>query len=91
MNAILKVVLLIVYGLAAASLLSLLPLPVAWATGLKYAVVILFSVHALEVVLVFRHVRLYRGSIAASVVLTMLFGLLHWKPMADAEARRQAS
>ena len=38
----------------------------------------------------FKHVRLYRGPLAASVVLTLLFGLLHWKPMADQAARDKA-
>ena len=36
----------------------------------------------------FRHVRRYRGPLALSVLLTLLFGLLHWKPLAD--ARRNA-
>jgi hypothetical protein len=32
-------------------------------------------------------VRLYRGPLAISVALTLLFGLLHWKPLADEKAR----
>ena len=38
----------------------------------------------------YKHVRLYRGPLAASVVLTLLFGLLHWKPLADQAARDKA-
>jgi hypothetical protein len=43
--------------------------------------------HALELVFVFEHVRRYRGPLATSVLLTLVFGLLHWKPLAD-EAKR---
>ena len=43
--------------------------------------------HALELVFVFGHVRRYRGPLATSVLLTLLFGLLHWKPLAD-DAKR---
>ena len=43
--------------------------------------------HALELVFVFAHVRRYRGPLATSVLLTLLFGLLHWKPLAD-DAKR---
>jgi uncharacterized protein YhhL (DUF1145 family) len=39
--------------------------------------------HALELVFVFEHVRRYRGPLATSVLLTLIFGLLHWKPLAD--------
>ncbi len=90
MNAILQAVLLVIYALAAASLLSLISLPAAWATGFQYAAVALLSAHLLETIVVFRHVRLYRGSIVASVALTLLFGLLHWKPLADAAKRQPA-
>jgi hypothetical protein len=90
MNAILKAGLLVIYALAAASLLSLVSLPAAWASGLQYAAAVLLVVHALEAALMFRHVRLYRGSIAISIVLTLLFGLLHWKPLADAAKRQSA-
>ena len=31
----------------------------------------------------FKHVRKYRGPLAVSVLLTLLFGLLHWKPLAQ--------
>jgi hypothetical protein len=31
----------------------------------------------------FKHVRRYAGPLWVSMVLTMLFGLLHWKPLAD--------
>lgn len=42
----------------------------------------LLIVHALELIVMFKHVRLYRGSLMVSIALTLLFGLLHWKPLA---------
>lgn len=76
---------LVVYALALAKLAGLLPAEtlgrVVWVAGG------LLAIHALELVFVFKHVRLYRGALGLSVVLTLLFGLLHWKPLADAQAR----
>lgn len=43
----------------------------------------LLVVHALELIFVMKHVRRYPGALAVSVILTLLFGLLHWKPIAD--------
>jgi len=53
------------------------------------AAVLLLGIHALEVLFAFKHVRLYKGPLAISVVLTLLFGLLHWKPLAQASAYDQ--
>jgi hypothetical protein len=53
------------------------------------AAVLLLGIHALEVLFAFQHVRLYKGPLAISVVLTLLFGLLHWKPLAQASANDQ--
>jgi hypothetical protein len=50
---------------------------------------VLLVLHVGELLLVFKHVRLYKGPLAVSVVLTLLFGLLHWKPMADEKAKSQ--
>lgn len=33
----------------------------------------------------FKQVRLYHGPLAVSMLLTLLFGLLKWKPLADAQ------
>jgi len=54
------------------------------------AALILLGIHVVELLFVFKHVRLYPGPLAVSVLLTLLFGLLHWKPLADA-ARAAAS
>jgi hypothetical protein len=44
--------------------------------------------HALELIFVFDRVRRYRGALGVSVLLTLLFGLLHWKRLADAAEQR---
>ena len=63
-----------------------------WSSGLAQVMqiiaLVLLLVHALELVFVFKHVRLYRGALIVSLGLTMLFGLLHWKPLAAKQAQR---
>ena len=44
----------------------------------------MLAVHAVELAVMFKHVKRYPGPLAISILLTMLFGLLHWKPLADA-------
>ena len=82
---ILKLCCLALYGLALASLAGLV-VP-AWAGTLANTAMAVLLFHALELVFAFKYVRLYRGPLAVSVALTLLFGLLHWKPLADAQAR----
>ena len=70
---------LAIYALALAGLAGLLP------SGLSGAVQViaaaLLVVHVAELVFAFRHVRRYQGVLAVSVLLTLLFGLLHWWPL----------
>lgn len=84
---ILKAVCLAIYALALAGLAGLLPDGVAHT--MRNIASVMLLVHALELLVMFKHVRLYRGPLATSVLLTMLFGLLHWKPLADGHARMQ--
>jgi uncharacterized protein YhhL (DUF1145 family) len=89
MNAAIRTVLLLVYALAIASLFVTLPSdlgPLLQRVGL-----ILLAVHLAELVLAYKHVRLYQGPIAISILLTLLFGLLHWKPLRDARLRHNAA
>lgn len=88
MNSLLKVGLLAVYALAGASFVWAIPLDAGQL--LRRVAALLLVIHFLEVVFMFKHVRLYRGALAVSVALTLLFGLLHWKPLAD-QARRGLS
>ena len=79
----LKLACLATYALGLASAVGLLP--ASWSILATIAAVLL-AAHVLEAVMMFKHVRHYRGSLAMSLFLTLLFGLLHWKPLADADA-----
>lgn len=84
----LKTMCLAIYALALVGLAGVLPHGLATATQ---ALALLFLVvHVLEVIFMFRYVRLYSGSSAMSVFLTLLFGLLHWKPLANAQTRAKS-
>ncbi|MDP1999961.1 MAG: hypothetical protein Q8K22_10260 [Rhodoferax sp.] len=85
---VLKAACLSAYLLALAGLAGLLP--AAMAATVQQLALVLLLVHAVELVVMFKHVRLYRGSLAASVILTLLFGLLHWRPLAQAAAQAAA-
>lgn len=73
------------YLLALAGLADLLP--AALAATVQQLALVLLLIHAVELLVVFKYVRLYRGSLAASVLLTLLFGLLHWRPLAKEAAK----
>ncbi|MFM0208017.1 hypothetical protein PQQ96_11450 [Paraburkholderia sediminicola] len=87
---VLKAACIAIYGCALASLV----MPGS-ASGLAFAVEIVamafLVIHACEVVFVFGRLRLYRGPLALSVVLTLLFGVLHWMPLMKAQSRRSNS
>ena len=53
---------------------------------MQYVALILLSAHAVEVLIAFKSVKRYKGALVVSVALTLLFGLLHWIPLAR-EAR----
>ena len=88
-NLVLRALCLLVYVAAAGHLLGLMPPGLLPSTPMVAAV--LLGLHALELVFMFRHVRLYRGPLWMSVLLTLLFGVLHWKPLADAHAADRAA
>ncbi len=83
-NYVLRALCLLVYAVAAAKLAGWLPAGTFDRTPLVAGA--LLAIHAAELVFKFRQVRLYPGPLALSIVLTLLFGLLHWKPLADAQA-----
>ena len=76
------------YILALAGLAGLLP--AALAATVQQLALVLLLIHAVELLVVFKYVRLYRGSLAVSVLLTLLFGLLHWRPLAKEAAKSAA-
>ena len=79
---VLKAVCLGIYALALAGLAGLLPS--GFAGSMQTIALVMLAVHAVELAVMFKHVKRYPGPLAISVLLTMLFGLLHWKPLADA-------
>jgi len=80
MNTFLKANLIVLYALALASLVW--PLPLDAGHWLQKISLILLAVHAIETVAMFKHVRKYAGPLAVSIALSLLFGLLHWMPLA---------
>ena len=81
-NTLAKALLIVTYVLAIISLLVALPMgasPVVQKLALA-----LIAVHVLECVLAFKYVKSYPGPLLTSVALALLFGLLHWMPLAKA-------
>lgn len=80
LNLFFKASLLVVYLLGIASHIVALPGqagPVVQTMSLA-----LLLIHALECLLAYRYIKLYEGALAVSLVLSLLFGLLHWMPLA---------
>ncbi|MFA7416502.1 MAG: hypothetical protein WC048_18690 [Rhizobium sp.] len=74
---------LALYAAGLASVLGILPAPLGILGPIAAFVL---AAHVLEVAVMFKHVRRYKGSLAMSIFLTVLFGFLHWKPIADGAA-----
>lgn len=70
-------------ALYALALLSLwVPLP--WDSGpiLQRISLALIAIHAIETLVAFKYVKAYDGPLGKSVALSLLYGLLHWLPIA---------
>jgi len=65
----------------------LLPLPWPLRPWLELASLFVLVVHALQVPLAWRYVRRCPGTLGLSVLQTLLFGVLHWVPVAWASRR----
>lgn len=89
MMTFLKAGCIAIYLLAVTSLF--IPLP--WGTGpvMQFVSVALIAVHALEAVFVFKVIKTYKGSLLTSLALSLLFGLLHWMPLAKAGKQAPAA
>ena len=73
-----KVFCVLFYGAALVALFGVLP---QWlAEVFLIGTALLLAVHTLEVVLCFKYVRMYEGPLLLSMVLTLLFGFVHWMP-----------
>ncbi len=80
LNSIFKATILMVYLMGIASHLVAFPDqvgPIVQTVSLA-----LLLIHALECLLAYRYIKLYSGPLLVSLVLSMLFGLLHWMPLA---------
>ncbi|MCS0582666.1 hypothetical protein NX784_13780 [Massilia pinisoli] len=81
----LKLACLALYGLALAALAGI------WtgtgAVAVRDLALVILAAHAVETGVAFRFVRRYRGALALSVLLALLFGLLHIVPLARQSAR----
>lgn len=88
---LLKLGCLAAYAGAVVAWAGLLPAAVDWLVGpLETIALAMLAIHAIELAVMFRHVRRYPGSLGASIVLAMLYGVLHWKPLTDRRARETA-
>jgi len=83
MFMVLKALCLAVFGLAI--LANFVAMPEWLASGVQTLAVILLFVHVIEVFFFWRYVKMWQGPLIGSIVLTLLFGILHWKPMLDDE------
>ncbi len=57
-------------------------LPFGATSALQLAAAIVLGLHVLELLVVFKSIRRYPGPLIDSIALTLLFGLLHWLPLA---------
>lgn len=80
MNALLKAGCLAIYLLALVG--AFVTLPLGAESALQNTAAILLGLHTLELAFAFGSVRRHPGPLIDSVALTLLFGLLHWLPMA---------
>lgn len=81
MNILLKASCLVIYLLAVIG--SYIALPFEAASALRNVAAILLGLHLLELLFFFKFVRRYPGPLIDCVALTLLFGLLHWLPLAQ--------
>lgn len=79
MNDNLKAILLVIYALAIAAAVGLLPPGLGLV--LERAALLLVVAHIAELLVFFRSVKLYRGPLIDSIALTLAFGILHWRPL----------
>ncbi len=80
LNLFLKANILVVYLLGIASHVVAFPGqvgPIVQTMSLA-----LLLIHALECLLAYRYIKLYSGPLLVSLLLSLLFGLLHWLPLA---------
>ncbi len=80
MSLAMKIACVVAYVLGAAALLGLIHGPLAAAASI--VTIALLGIHALELLYAFRFLHRYPGPMGVSVLLALLFGVLHWAPLA---------
>ncbi len=80
MHNFIKALCLAVYILAAIG--GFLMLPEGLLAGLRVAALVLLAAHALEILVALKSIKRYPGPLIDSIALALLFGFLHWKPLA---------
>lgn len=88
MIAVGKLVCIAIYVLGIAAAAGVLP--DSWSVLTTIALV-LFAAHLIEVLVMFKHVKRYRGPLIVSIALTLLFGLLHWRPLAKQASANESA
>ena len=80
MTLAMKFACLVAYALGIAGVAGLIHGPLASAG--EIVSILLLGVHALELLFAFRFLHRHPGSMGTSVLLALLFGVLHWAPLA---------
>ena len=82
MNNLFKTLCLATYALALA--VPFVTLPLEAGPYLQKLALILLAAHILELPIAYRYLSLYKGPLVDSVALSLMYGLLHWQPLAKA-------
>lgn len=82
MNSFFKALCLGTYALALT--VPFVTIPLDAGPYLQKLALILLAAHILELPIAYRYLRLYKGSLIDSVALSLMYGLLHWQPLAKA-------
>jgi hypothetical protein len=80
MNLVMRIACLGAYALGIAAFSGLIHGPLAGAAAI--VTLVLIGLHALELLFAYKFLHRYKGSMGTSVVLALLFGVLHWAPLA---------
>ena len=84
MNLAMRIGCLAAYALGIAAFTGLIHGPLAAAAAI--VTIALIGLHALELLYAYRFLHRHEGSMGASVALALLFGVLHWAPLARQKA-----
>jgi uncharacterized protein YhhL (DUF1145 family) len=88
MTLVMKIACLVAYALGIAALLGLIHGPLAAAAAI--VTIALLGLHALELLYAFKFLHRHAGSMGMSVLLALLFGVLHWAPLARQTPARKS-